>query len=356
MYNQRTVEEKGFQTVHWLRLLTTAWLMIALVDAPAAYAAEFFAGKTISISTHASPGGGYDTYLRAFAAHFGKHIPGNPSVIVINQPGAGGLTAINYAGRIAPHDGTFLTLANEGILFEQATGGQGLQVSLDDFHWIGNFVKSNNLIATWYKSRVKNFADAKVREATLGTTGVGAESDLLTLLVNALTGTKFKLIRGYEGAPQMNAAMERGELDGRGANMWASYKAINPNELRDHKLNLIIQIGERKEPDLQDVPLLSDVIKGDPRKEAIARFVTLALVNARPVPAPPGVSPDLINLLRRAFDATMTDAEFLADARRLRLEITPGSGEDVQRSVHQVLETPKDIIRQTEAMMATAQQ
>ena len=339
-----------------LKWLTTAWLMIALAVAPSAHGAEFFAGKTISISTHASPGGGYDTYLRAFAAHFGKHIPGNPSVIVINQPGAGGLTAINYAGRIAPRDGTFLTLANEGILFEQATGGQGLRVSLDDFQWIGDFVKSNNVIATWYKSGVKNFADAKIRQASLGTTGAGAESDLLTLLVNALTGTKFKLIRGYEGAAQMGAAMERGELDGRGANMWASYKAINPNELRDHKLNLIIQIGERKEPDLQAVPLLSEVIKGDARKEAIARFVTLALVNARPVAAPPGVPSDRVDLLRRAFDATMKAPEFLADARRLRLEITPSSGDDVQRSVHQVLTTPKDIIRATEAMMAAAQQ
>ncbi len=319
-------------------------------------AADFYAGKTISISTHAAPGGGYDTYLRAFAAHFGKHLAGHPGVIVINQPGAGGLTAINYAGRIAPRDGTFLTLANEGILFAQATGGKGLQVSLDDLNWVGNFVKSNVLILTWYKSPVRNFNDAKRMQATLGTTGAGAESDLLPLLVNALTGTKFKLIRGYEGAAQMNAAMERGELDGRGANMWASYKAINPNELRDHKFNLIIQLGTRKEPDLPDVPLLSDVIKGDPRKEAIAQFVSLANENARPLAAPPSVPADRVNSLRRAFDATMRDPEFLEDARRLRLEITPSSGEEVQRSVHQVLTTSKEIVRETHAVMATTAQ
>lgn len=332
----------------WAGIVTTLWLVFAT---PHAMAAEFYAGKTISISTHAAPGGGYDTYLRAFAAHFGKHIAGSPSVIVVNQPGAGGLTAINYAGRIAPRDGTFLTLANEGILFAQATGGQGLRVSLDDFQWIGNFVHSNVLIVTWYKSPVKTFADARQREATLGTTGVGAESDLLPLLVNALTGTKFKLIRGYEGAAQMNAAMERGELDGRGANMWASYKAINPNELRDHKFNLIIQLGERKEPDLQNVPLLADVIRGDARKESISRFVSLASENARPVAAPPGTPAGRVTQLRRAFDATMRDPEFLADARRLRLEITPVSGEDVQKSVHQVLSTPKDIIAPIIAVM-----
>lgn len=334
----------------------TVLCLIALCTAGVpASAADFFAGKTISVSTHAAPGGGYDTYLRAFAAHFGKHIAGRPAVIVVNQPGAGGLTAINYAGRIAPRNGTFLTLANEGILFAQATGGKGLQVSLDDLNWIGNFVTSNVLIVTWYKSPVKTLADAKLRVATLGTTGVGAESDQLTLLVNALTGTKFRLIRGYEGAAQINAAMERGEVDGRGANLWASYKAINPNELRDHKFNMIIQLGTRKEPELPDVPLLAEVVKGDVRKEAIVKFVSLANENARPIAAPPGVPKDRVNLLRRAFDATMMDPEFLADARRLRLEITPAAGEEVQRNVHQVLTTPKEIVRAVSIVMATQQ-
>ncbi|HXJ01099.1 MAG TPA: hypothetical protein VNH44_07735, partial [Micropepsaceae bacterium] len=271
-----------------------------------------------------------------------------------NQPGAGGLTAINYAGRRAPRDGTFLTLASQGILFQQATGGQGLQVSLDAFSWIGNFVKSNDVIVTWYTSPVKNFADAKQRESTLGTTGTGAVSDQLPLLFNALTGTKFKLIRGYEGASQMNLAMERGEIDGRGANMWASYKVTNPNEIRDRKFNALVQLGTRKEPDLSDVPLLADLVKGDARKEAIARFVALAQDNNRPVAAPPGVPADRVMILRRAFDATMKDAAFLADAKKQRLEIAPMTGEEVQAAVHQVLTTPKDVIAQTQAFLAGA--
>lgn len=335
----------------WLRMVFIACCVLAR---PAA-AADFYASKVISISTHATPGGGYDTYLRAFAAHFGKHIAGRPTVIVVSQPGAGGLTAINYAGRIAPRDGTFLTLANEGILFAQATGGKGLQVSLDDFHWIGNFVRSNVVIVTWYKSPVKDFAGAKLKEATLGTTGVGAESDQIPLLVNVLTGTKFKLIRGYEGAGQIIVAMERGELDGRGASLWASYKAVNPNEIRDHKFNYIVQLGTQRDPDLPNVPLLSDLVKGDGHKEAIVRFVTLADENARPVAAPPGVPSERVNILRRAFDETMKDAVFLADARRLRLEITPSTGEEVQRSVHQVLTTAPDIIHETAAAMAVNQ-
>lgn len=317
-----------------------------------ASAAEFYAGKTITMSTHASPGGGYDAYLRLLAAHLGKHIPGNPRVIVVNQPGAGGLTAINYAGRRAPRDGTFLTLASQGILFQQATGGEGLQVSLDDFRWIGNFVKSNDVIVTWYTSPVKNFADARARESSLGTTGTGAVSDQLPLLFNALTGTKFKLIRGYEGASQMNLAMERGEIDGRGANMWASYKVTNPNEIRDHKFNMLVQLGTRKEPDLPDVPLLADLVKGDARKEAIARFVALAQDNNRPVAAPPGVPAERVTMLRRAFDATMKAPDFLADAKKQRLEIAPMTGEEVQAAVHQVLTTPKEIISETQAVLA----
>ena len=315
-------------------------------------AAEFYAGKTITLSTHASPGGGYDAYLRVLAAHFGNHIPGNPNIIVVNQPGAGGLTAINYAGRRAAKDGTFLTLASQGILFQQATGAAGLQVSLDDFKWIGNFVKSNDVILTWHSAPVKNFADAKLRQATLGTTGAGAVSDQLPLLVNALTGTKFKLIRGYEGAQQMNIAMERGEIDGRGANMWASYKVTAPNEIRDGKFNLLLQLGTRKEPELPGVPLLSELVKGDARKEAIVRFVALAQDNNRAVAAPPGVPDNRVLILRRAFDATMTDPAFLADARKARLEIAPTTGEEVQNAVHQVLSTPKAIIKETQAVLA----
>ena len=251
----------------------------------------------------------------------------------------------------AARDGTFLTLASQGILFQQATGGMGLQVSLDEFAWIGNFIKSNDVIVTWYTSPVKSLADARLRESTLGTTGTGAVSDQLPLLFNALTGTKFKLIRGYEGASQMNLAMERGEIDGRGANMWASYKVTNPNEIRDHKFHALVQLGTRKEADLPNVPLLSDLVKGDARKEAIARFVAAAQDNNRPVAAPPGVPADRVAILRRAFDATMKDVAFLADAKKQRLEIASMTGEEVQAAMHQVLTTPKDIIQETQAVL-----
>ena len=319
----------------------------------AAFAAEFYAGKTITMATPTGPGGGYDTYLRLLAAHMGRHIPGNPRFIVVNQPGAGGIRALNYAGKLAAQDGTFLTMASQGSYLLQAIGGEGFQVSLGDFKWLGNFVQSNDVIVTWHTASVKTLADARARQAKLGTTGAAAVSSQVPLLFNALAGTKFELIRGYSDAGQMNIAMERGEIDGRGANMWATYKMQSPNEIRDGKFNALAQLGLTKEPDLPNVPLLADLVKGDPKKEAIAHFVALAQENSRAVAAPPGVPDDRVAILRRAFAATMTDPQFLAAAARTRLEISPQTGEEVQETVLQILSTSKDVIDATKAILAS---
>jgi tripartite-type tricarboxylate transporter receptor subunit TctC len=322
------------------------------VVAGTAGAAEFYAGKTITMATPTGPGGGYDTYLRLLGAHMGRHIPGNPSFIVVNQPGAGGIRALNYAGRVAPKDGTFLTMASQGSYLLQATGGEGFQVSLGDFHWLGNFVQSNDVIVTWHASGVKTLADARTRASRLGATGPAAVSSQVPLLFNALAGTKFEVIRGYTDSGQMNIAMERGEIDGRGANMWATYKLQSPDEIRDGRFNALVQLGMRKEPDLPNVPLLADLVKGDPRKEAIAHFVALAQDNARAVAAPPGVPADRVAMLRRAFAETMKDREFLTAAERTRLEISPMTGEEVAEIVRQVLSTPKDVVDATKSIVS----
>lgn len=337
------------------RIAALFLLCFAVAGLPSAStAAEFYAGKIITMATPTGPGGGYDTYLRLLAAHMGKHIPGNPRFIVVNQPGAGGIRALNYAGKIAAQDGTFLTMASQGSYLLQAIGGEGFQVSLGDFKWLGNFVQSNDVIVTWHTASVKNLADARTRQAKLGTTGAAAVSSQVPLLFNALAGTKFELIRGYQDAGQMNLAMERGEIDGRGANMWATYKMQSPNEIRDGKFNALVQLGLTKEPDLPNVPLLADLVKGDPKKEAIAHFVALAQENSRAVAAPPGVPDDRVAILRRAFAATMQDPQFLAAAARTRLEISPQPGEEVQETVHQILNTSKDVIDATKAILAAA--
>jgi tripartite-type tricarboxylate transporter receptor subunit TctC len=333
-------------------MIRLALLLAALGEVAPAAAADFYAGKTISMSTHTAPGGGYDTYLRLLARHFSHHIPGRPAIVVINMPGAGGLLALNHAGRVAARDGTFLTLVSQGLLVHEATGQPGLQVSLRAFQWVGNLSQSNVVTVTWHTSGIASLDDAKRRDVTMGSTGAGSISVQIPNLLNALFGTRFKIIYGYKGGAEMNLAMARGELDGRGANTWASYKASAPAEVRGHKFNVLVQIGLRKDRDLPQVPLLNDLVAGHAADEPVARFMSLSLAITRPVAAPPGVPEDRVRLLRRAFDATMKDADFLADAKRVGSEIDPMSGEEVQRAVAQIMATPKAVADRTQAIIS----
>lgn len=321
----------------------------------AAVAEDFFAGRTISLSTHSTPGAGYDTYLRLLARHMGNHIPGRPSLVVINQPGAGGLLALNHAARAAPQDGTFLTLVSQGLLVIEATGGKGLQISLGKFKWLGNFSQSNNVTVTWVTSNVKDLQDAMTREVVVGATGAGSATVVGPTLYNSLLGTRFKIIQGYSGSGQINLAMQRGELDGHANSTWTSMQTMLHDELRDHKVNVLIQTGLRKETELPDVPLLSDLVRGDPRKEAIAQFLSLAGSIARPLAAPPGVPDDRVAVLRRAFDATMKDPEFLVEAHTQRSDVDPMTGEETQSAIASLLATPKSVIADVQAALGGTQ-
>jgi tripartite-type tricarboxylate transporter receptor subunit TctC len=327
-------------------------LAAVLAGVAAADAAEpFYAGKTVTMSTYGSPGDSYDLYLRLLSRHYGRHIAGNPRFVVINQPGGGGLLAMNHAAMLAPQDGTFLTLASQGLLIFEATGQRGLQTSIGNFKWLGSFTQSNNVTVTWYTSRTKTLQDAIDHEVVVGASGSGGGSVIGPAIYNAVLGTKFKIIYGYQGGAAIDLAMQRGEVEGRGNNTWAGYKATFQAAIRDGKLNVLIQTGLRKEKELPAVPLFLDLVRGDAAREPIARFMSYAVAIARPFAAPPGVPPDRVEMLRRAFDATMRDPEFLAEAARLNAEIDPLTGEQVQDIVTQVLSTPKDTIRQIQTTL-----
>ena len=318
-------------------------------------AADFFAGKTITISTYGTPGDSYDVYMRLLARHYGRHIPGSPRFTPINQPGAGGLVAMNHAAMLAPQDGTFITVASQGLLIFEATGQPGLRTSIGNFHWLGSFTQSNNVTVTWYTSRTKTIQDAMAHEVVVGASGAAGGSVIGPTIYNAVLGTKFKLVYGYQGGASIDLAMRRGEVEGRGNNTWAGYKATMPNEIRDGLLNVLIQTGLRKDRDLPHVPLFLDLVKGDPAREPIAAFMSKAVAIARPVAAPPGVPADRVEILRRAFDATMADPAFLAEAEKLHAEIDPLTGEEVQQIVSEVLATPKPVMRQIQAMLGLPQ-
>jgi len=324
---------------------------MAFVALAPASAADFFADKTITLSTYGAPGDSYDLYTRLLSRHYGDHIPGAPRFVIVNEPGGGGLRAINHAGVTAPQDGTFLTVASQALLILEATGQPGLQVSLGRFNWLGSFTQSNNVTVTWHTSKIKTLADAIAHETIVGATGAGGGSVVGPMIYNAVLGAKFKIVTGYQGGVNIDLAMERGEVDGRGNNTWAGYKATSQAAIRNHWLNVLIQTGLRKEPDLTDVPFFLDLVKGDPAREPIARFMSEAVAIARPFTAPPQTPRDRVALLRRAFDETMRDPEFLADAARLNAEIDPLSGLRVQEIVAHVLATPRPVRNQIQSTL-----
>ncbi len=323
----------------------------ACLVATGARGADFYAGKTITLTTYGAPGDSYDLYARLLSRHYARHIPGAPLFIVINEPGGGGLRAINHAGVTAPRDGAFLTVASQALLILEATGQPGLQTSIGQFNWLGSFTQSNNVTVTWRTSRVKTLRDAIARETIVGATGAGGGSSAGPLIYNATLGTKFKLVYGYEGGVDIDLAMRRGEVDGRGNNTWAGYKATAKDAIRNGDLNVLIQTGLRKEPDLPDTPLFLDLVKGDAAREPVAAFMSYAVSIARPLAAPPGVPADRVALLRRAFDETMKDPEFLAEAAKLGAEIDPMSGERAQDVVARVLATPRPVVNQIQATL-----
>ncbi len=323
---------------------------LAAACSGAARADDFYAGKTISVSVHVGVGGTYDSYIRLMARHFGAHVPGNPSVVVVNQVGAGGLLSFNHMARVAPRDGTWLAQVTQSLIIHELTEQPGMQASLGALKWIGNLSQSNNIAMAWPTSTVRTLAEARAREFKVGATGVGSTSAQLPALYNALLGTKFRLIIGYKSSAEMDLACERGELDGRNVTAWPTFVAGLPRETAA-RVGAIVQVGLRKDPALPDTPLLSDEVKGDPEKEAIARFTGLNWAMTRPIATGPGVPAERVAILRRAFDETMKDPAFLEEASRMAAEIDPMTGDEVQRAVAQVLATPKDLVRKVRSIM-----
>ena len=330
------------------RVILFCAVVIALATAGLdriAAADDFFAGKKITLTSFGGAGNNYDTYARLVSRHLGKYIPGHPPIFVVNQPGAGGLTAMNYASRIAPQDGTLFTLVSDGLLMFEATGRPGLSDSLAKFKWIGALSSSNVVTATWYKSNVKTLDDAKKRNVRLGGSGAGAMSSVVPELYNSFVGTRFSIIQGYQSAPEQNLAMDRGELDGRGAASWTSFKNLLTKEISEGKLNVLAQIGTRKESDLQNVPLLTELVADDAKKLAIAKFISKALTLSRSLAAPPGVPDEARVAIPYARPSSRRGRRIRVLSRRPRGSPSTSASSLARRSrasSKRVLSTPKE--------------
>jgi tripartite-type tricarboxylate transporter receptor subunit TctC len=329
------------------RLAITAGVLLSVLPGSSVFAqsvAEFYAGKQIRMIIRSEAGGGYDTYARLLGRHIGSHVPGQPSVVAVNMPGAGGLKAANYVANVAPKDGTILTITSQGLPMYQVLDGNNLQGDMRTFNWIGNMSSSNQILVTWHTAPVKTIEDARKSKSVIAATSGGSIEVQLPTAYNYLLGTKFEIIQGYNSGTEINLAMERGEVEGRGTNPWASYKSTKPDWVADEKLNYIIQVGLKKEDDLPQVPLLTELVKGDLEKEDIARFLTLNVMVGRPFATTPGVPKDRVAALRKAYDDTILDAGFEADATKLRAEVNSMSGEELQSIIEQIVNTPKPLL------------
>jgi tripartite-type tricarboxylate transporter receptor subunit TctC len=328
------------------RCASAAFGTLAILCAGAAAAdpiADFYKGKQIKFIVRTTVGGDYDQYSRLFARFLGKHIPGDPSIIVLNMPGGGGITAANYMAHIAPHDGTVIGIVSQGLAVDQALAmSPQLKADLREFGWIANVVYSNQLLVVWHTSPTKTIEDAKKRETTIGTTGAGSASVQYPAFYNNVLGTKFKIVFGYPGGQTIDLAMERGEVEGRGTNPYSGWMASKPTWIPQKLIIPLIQAGLEKEPDLPDVPLILDQpvrAQDKPLLEFMARGSTVG----RPLATTPGVPPERLAALRAAFDATVKDPDFIEAAKHEHLDIRPMPAARLEEIIISLLNSPADV-------------
>jgi tripartite-type tricarboxylate transporter receptor subunit TctC len=305
--------------------------------------AEFYKGKNIDLIIGFTQGGGYDVYARTVARHLANHIPGKPHIIPKQMTGAGSRKAAGYVYNVAPQDGTTLATADQSLPLQQALEEPGLKFDATKFFWIGNVNADNNTLAVWHTSGITSIEQCKTREVVLGATGPNTSAQYPQVM-NNLLGTKFKIISGYPGGADINLAMERGEVAGRGSNAWASWKSTRAEWLKDKKINILVQIGLEKAEDLPNVPLLMDLAKSDEDRRVL-RLLSAPTAIGRPLFTTPNVPKDRVTALRRAFDATMKDPGFLADAKKAKLDLNPISGEKLQEIANEIVAAPKPVAK-----------
>lgn len=330
------------------RLRRAALAALALTAAASSVAGdEFYKGRQISIICGFASGGGYDAYARLLARHMGRHIPGNPGLIVQTMEGAGTVRASNYVYVNAAKDGTVIAAVNQNMPMYQMLGGRAAQFEAAKLNWLGSIIGSNGTIYTWHTSPTRTLEDAKRRETTMGSPGTNSDSHIYPTLVNNLLGTRFKVINGYAGGTRdINIAIERGEVEGRGGSSWAGVISANRDWVDTGKLNFLLQIGlkpESEAPRLKGVPMLIDLVATAEDRQVI-EVVSSPTVIGFAYWLAPEVAAERMAVLRKAFDATMKDAEFLADAARQNLDIAPKSGEVVAKLVQEMYATPPHLV------------
>ena len=329
-----------------MRASAVGLIVAVLGSAPATAQnpAEFYKDKTVTFYVGLSPGGGYDINARLVAKHIGKHIPGNPQVIVRNMPGGGGLVMTNYVANVAAKDGLHIGAPQRGVPFEPLLGDAShAKFDTTKLNWIGSTNTDTSVAVVNSKTGIKTWQDLKTRETVVAGTGVGTESVVAPYVIRNVLGLKFKVIAGYPGGSEMNLAMDRGEVDGRGTFSWTSIRPMRKELIDNGKLVILFQMGAKKHHELQHVPLVTELAQNDEQRQILELQFT-AFELGRPYFAADGVPTDRVATLRRALDAALKDKDLLADADKQQLEINPVSGPDMEAIIKRVFATPRHIV------------
>jgi tripartite-type tricarboxylate transporter receptor subunit TctC len=323
-------------------LLLAAIVLLSPATAAAQSVEDFYRGKTVTVIIGYPPAGANDLYARAVARHIGRHIPGNPSVVPRNMPGGGSLLAANHIFNAAPKDGTTLGLIVPTAPLEERLGASNVRFKAAQFNWIGRLAPTPNVTFTMASSPVKTIQDAMKREAVLGATGRSSTVAIYPLSLNHIAGTKFKLVMGYKGSAEAMLAMERGEVEGH-STTWDGVKSRAANHLRDKTINILVQHGLKRHPELPDVPASVELGRTPEEVTALRVFASASDVG-RYILSTPDTPADRIRALRRAFDAMVKDPEFVADLKQQKLELGPLPGEELQKLVAEVANVSPAII------------
>jgi tripartite-type tricarboxylate transporter receptor subunit TctC len=314
----------------------------AVSPASAQAPADFYKGRNVELYIGYSVGGAYDLYARTIARHLGKHIPGNPTIVPKNLEGAGSLRLANWLYNVGAKDGTALGTIGRGTAFDPLLGSKGAQFQADKFTWIGSANNEVSVCVAWKGSGISKLEDTFTKELIVGGTGQAADTDQFPRILNGVLGSKFKIVTGYPGGNDVTLAMERGEVKGRCGWSWSSVVATHKRWVDDGSITVLVQLSLSKHPELPNVPLVMDFAKSEDQQQMF-KLIFARQVMGRPYLAPPGVPKDRANALRKAFDETMQDPEFRADAEKAQLEINPVNGAEVETLVKDLYQTPKPL-------------
>jgi tripartite-type tricarboxylate transporter receptor subunit TctC len=330
------------------QMIQTAAITLAVASLAAlpASAAESFAGKSIDLIIGAPPAGGYDIYARALARHIGRHIPGQPTIVSKNMPGAGSARAVGFISAQAPKDGTAI-----GAIMPGAVMGPLLDEKAEALFdptkvlYLGTANNGTRVCVSWHKSAIKTFDDALSKKASFGGVSANDSTREYGLMHKKTSGAKYDVVSGYSGTAEIALAMERGEIDGACGWDWSSFKSQRPDWIKDKKVNILLQVALEPNAELtrMGVPSVFNYVKGEDDRKVVELIISQQVFQ-RSYIVPPGTPAETLGTLRAAFDATMSDKQYLEDAERIRIDISPLPGAKVQELVQKLYTTPRDVV------------